>query len=75
MRKFNEVGWDSPTREKLWRYNQHYFDDLNAHNAEERKSWHSDLIEKWIVEMPLSSELVGNPIPHLYGLLTGLNGT
>ena len=45
----DEVGWDSPTREKIWRYNQHYFDDLNAHNEEERKSWHSDLIEKWIV--------------------------
>ena len=46
----DEVGWDGPSREKLWRYNQHYFDDLNAHDAEERKSWHTDLIEKWIVE-------------------------
>ena len=46
----DEVGWDGPDREKLWRYNQHYFDDLTAHNAEERKSWHFDLIEKWIVE-------------------------
>ena len=40
----------------------------------ERKSWHTDLIEKWIVENALSSELVGNPIQHLYELLTGLNG-
>jgi uncharacterized heparinase superfamily protein len=46
----DKLGWDSPDREKLWRYNQHYFDDLNANNVEERKSWHSDLIEKWIVE-------------------------
>ena len=46
----NQLGWDNPSREKLWRYNQHYFDDLNANNVEERKSWHSDLIEKWIVE-------------------------
>ena len=46
----DEVGWDSPDREKLWRYNQHYFDDLNALNVEERQSWHIDLIEKWIVE-------------------------
>ena len=46
----NQLGWDNPSREKLWRYNLHYFDDLNAHNVEERKSWHSDLIEKWIVE-------------------------
>ena len=47
-----EVGWDGPSREKLWRYNQHYFDDLNAQNGYERKSWHNDLIEKWIVENP-----------------------
>ena len=46
----DEVGWDGPSREKLWRYNQHYFDDLNAQDADERKSWHTDLIEKWIVE-------------------------
>jgi uncharacterized heparinase superfamily protein len=46
----NELGWDGPSREKLWRYNQHYFDDLNAQNAYERKSWHIQLIEKWIVE-------------------------
>ena len=48
----DEVGWDGPSREKLWRYNQHYFDDLNAHNSDDRRSWHSDLIEKWIVENP-----------------------
>ena len=47
-----ELGCDGPSREKLWRYNQHYFDDLNAHNERERKSWHTDLIEKWIVGNP-----------------------
>ena len=26
----DEIGWDGPAREKLWRYNQHYFDDLTA---------------------------------------------
>ena len=70
----NRFGWDGPSREKLWRYNQHYFDDLNAHDAGERKSWHTDIIEKWIVE---NAPFVGtgwNPIQHLYGLLTGLNG-
>lgn len=46
----NELGWDGPAREKLWRYNQQYFDDLNAHDSEERKSWHTDLIKKWVVE-------------------------
>jgi uncharacterized heparinase superfamily protein len=47
-----DLGWDSPSRDKLWRYNQHYFDDLNAQDGNERKSWHTDLIEKWIVENP-----------------------
>ena len=46
----DKVGWDGPSREKLWRYNQHYFDDLNAQDGKERKSWHFDLIKKWIVE-------------------------
>lgn len=41
-------GWDSPERDKLWRYNQHYFDDLNAHGAEKRRDWHRELIANWI---------------------------
>ena len=48
----NEVDWDGPSREKLWRYNQHYFDDLNASLACERKQWHVNLINKWIVDNP-----------------------
>jgi uncharacterized heparinase superfamily protein len=46
----DEVGWDGHNRDKLWRYNQHYFDDLSAQDGNERKSWHSALIEKWIIE-------------------------
>jgi hypothetical protein len=47
-----ELGWDGPQREKLWRYNQHYFDDLNARDAETRADWHRDLIDTWIRENP-----------------------
>jgi uncharacterized heparinase superfamily protein len=43
-----EIGWDGPQREKLWRYNQHYFDDLNSINADDRKEWHKQIIEDWI---------------------------
>lgn len=43
-----EVGWDGPQREKLWRYNQHYFDDLNAAGAPERDDWHRALLENWV---------------------------
>lgn len=41
-------GWDNPAKAKLWRYNQHYFDDLIAQAAEERTQWHSALIADWI---------------------------
>jgi uncharacterized heparinase superfamily protein len=41
-------GWEDPTRTKLWQYNLHYFDDLNAENADNRAAWHSALIERWI---------------------------
>jgi len=44
----DEHGWDDPARGKLWRYNQHYFDDLNAVGAEARRSWHIALIDTWI---------------------------
>jgi uncharacterized heparinase superfamily protein len=43
-----EIGWNGPQREKLWRYNQHYFDDLNSINADKRKEWHKHLIQDWI---------------------------
>lgn len=41
-----ECGVDDPKRDKLWRYNQHYFDDLNArrnNTAELARSAHRGL--------------------------------
>jgi uncharacterized heparinase superfamily protein len=43
-----ELGWDAPSVEKLWRYNQHYFDDLNAEGAAQRSDWHLALIQNWL---------------------------
>lgn len=48
----DELTWDGPQREKLWRYNQHYFDDLNAADAPARKAWHTALVEDWIAHNP-----------------------
>ena len=42
------VGWDGPGCEKLWRYNQHYFDDLNATDATERYQLHIELMCDWV---------------------------
>ena len=36
VKRLETVGWDGPNCEKLWRYNQHYFDDLNAIGASKR---------------------------------------
>jgi len=50
----NEIGrlpkssWHIPNKSKLWMYNLHYFDDLNAFNAHKRYFWHQKLILEWI---------------------------
>jgi len=44
--------WNNPAWEKLWLYNLHYFDDLNAQGAEARQAWHRTLIQCWIAENP-----------------------
>lgn len=46
----SKSDWSSADATKLWRYNLHYFDDLNASAAEDRNAWHHDLLERWIVE-------------------------
>lgn len=48
----DDLGWDGPQREKLWRYNQHYFDDLNAQDASTRLAWHAALIDDWVAHNP-----------------------
>ena len=46
------TGWDNPAFDKLWRYNLHYFDDLNAVDADCRHDWHRALILRWIERFP-----------------------
>jgi uncharacterized heparinase superfamily protein len=45
-----EVGWDGPGLAKLWRYNEHYFDDLCSEGASLRAGWHRDLLLRWVAE-------------------------
>ena len=47
-----ELGWCGPQAAKLWRYNQHYFDDLNAHDAAARRAWHTGLMAAWLAQNP-----------------------
>jgi uncharacterized heparinase superfamily protein len=58
-----EHGWDNPAKTKLWRYNQHYFDDLNAEAAEERLEWHQALIGDWITSNPPGQGSGWEPYP------------
>jgi len=54
-KEFNvlEAGdWNTESQDKLWIYNLHYFDDLNAVGSKQRSSWHYKLIQKWIDENP-----------------------
>ena len=44
----SELKWNGKKKSKLWRYNQHYFDDLNAANCEKRSSWHNQLLIDWV---------------------------
>jgi uncharacterized heparinase superfamily protein len=46
----DQLGWNGPEREKIWRYNQHYFDDLNAVNSGLRSDLHHELIKRWVSE-------------------------
>lgn len=46
------AAWNDPAVEKLWLYNLHYFDDLNAVGASTRREWHTQLIDRWIAENP-----------------------
>src|SRR6266568_893826 len=56
-------GWDDPALDKLWRYHQHYFDDLNAKNAASRLVWHSSLIEQWVRDNPPRQGTGWEPYP------------
>ena len=58
-----EIGWDGNQCEKLWRYNQHYFDDLNAVDSENRHQWHLDLLQDWIIHNDPTSGVGWEPYP------------
>jgi uncharacterized heparinase superfamily protein len=62
-----ELGWDSvdstDSVSKLWRYNQHYFDDLNAIDAAQRSDWHGALLIRWVENNPSGRGVGWDPYP------------
>lgn len=62
-RDLDRWGWDSPELPLLWRYNQHYFDDLNAQGAPARLDWHRSLLRRWLAENPPGRGTAWAPYP------------
>lgn len=58
-----DVGWDEPALPLLWRYNQHYFDDLNAAGAADRRAWQRAWIQRWCDECPPARGTAWAPYP------------
>jgi uncharacterized heparinase superfamily protein len=59
----SEVGWNGPQRDRLWRYNQHYFDDLNAQDSQSRREWHIALLRGWVRGNPPVAGTGWEPYP------------
>jgi uncharacterized heparinase superfamily protein len=61
----SKIGWNNSNSNisKLWRYNQHYFDDLNSRGAISRKVWHKKLINLWINQNPVGIGVGWEPYP------------
>ncbi|HET9977319.1 MAG TPA: alginate lyase family protein [Burkholderiaceae bacterium] len=59
----DDVGWDDASLPLLWRYNQHYFDDLNAIDAGSRRAWQRELIERWLADNPPGRGTAWAPYP------------
>jgi len=55
--------WNDNTEEKLWLYNLHYFDDLNAIDSITRKSIQHELVTRWISENPPAEGNGWEPYP------------
>ena len=57
------ADWDRAATARLWRYNLHYFDDLNAENSDSRAAWHAKLLERWIADNPPPRGTAWEPYP------------
>ncbi len=56
-------SWNDKAYEKLWLYNLHYFDDLNAIDSLARKLNQYGLVKRWIEENPPVSGNGWEPYP------------
>nr|VFJ46011.1 MAG: Uncharacterized conserved protein, heparinase superfamily [Candidatus Kentron sp. FM]VFJ61187.1 MAG: Uncharacterized conserved protein, heparinase superfamily [Candidatus Kentron sp. FM]VFK13602.1 MAG: Uncharacterized conserved protein, heparinase superfamily [Candidatus Kentron sp. FM] len=57
------LDWEPADRDRLWRYNLHYFDDLNAADAGRRREWHRELLRDWVRDNPPVTGTGWEPYP------------
>jgi len=58
-----EVGWDSKSISKLWRYNLHYFEFLLQYNINDNRKEATSILEKWMVENEFGKGTAWEPYP------------
>jgi uncharacterized heparinase superfamily protein len=62
-REISPDTWTSADADRLWLYNLHYFDDLNARGADDRAAWHRKLLSEWIEANPAGKGTGWEPYP------------
>lgn len=69
------AAWNDGMREKLWLYNLHYFDDLQARDCEKREEWQIALVERWMRENPPGTGIGWEPYPTSLRIVNWIKGT
>ena len=57
------ADWNNESLSKLWVYNLHYFEDLLSDNAQEKHSFHFQLINSWVDQNPVGYGNGWEPYP------------
>jgi uncharacterized heparinase superfamily protein len=63
VRPIHTAPWGRDAPSDLWRYNVHYFDDLNAFDASDRRPWHEEALAAWRRDNPPSRDAGWAPYP------------
>jgi len=62
-RQVGDGRWGNDAPSQLWRYNLHYFDDLNSFDSASRDGWHVEAIAGWIRDNPPAGGDAWAPYP------------
>lgn len=57
------IDWRAADASLLWRYNLHYFDDLNSWQRDDRTPLHRQVIEQWVDAHPPGTRPAWEPYP------------